>query len=110
MGKKIRIAGLDPSLSNFGISVGTLDIETNKVDIEKFYLVETSAGGSKKQVRVNSDDLRRANEIWRNLKPVIDDAQLILPSCQWAASRQEPRRHTAFALAYWLASTSHSFS
>ena len=61
MGKKIRIAGLDPSMSNFGISVGTLDIDTNKVDIEKFYLVETSAGGSKKQVRVNSDDLRRAN-------------------------------------------------
>jgi hypothetical protein len=47
MGKKIRIAGLDPSMSNFGISVGTLDIDTNKVDIEKFYLVETSAAGAR---------------------------------------------------------------
>ncbi|HBS6700429.1 MULTISPECIES: hypothetical protein [Klebsiella pneumoniae complex] len=96
MGKKIRIAGLDPSLSNFGISVGTLDIETNKVDIEKFYLVETSAGGSKKQVRVNSDDLRRANEIWRTLKPVIDDAQLIF--AELPVGSQSSRAQTSYGI------------
>lgn len=77
MSKKIRIVGLDPSLSNFGISEGTLDIDTNEVVIEKFYLVETEASKNKKQVRVNSDDLRRLTEIFTTLKPVVDNAQLV---------------------------------
>ena len=77
--KTIRVVGVDPSMSNFGLAIGTLDLETDKLDIHGLTLVETKAGGNKKTVRVNSDDLRRANEIWRTAKPIIEQATMEIP-------------------------------
>ncbi|EPD5665264.1 hypothetical protein ACSB4A_004382, partial [Enterobacter hormaechei] len=54
MSKTIRVVGVDPSMSNFGLAIGTLDLETDKLDIHGLTLVETKAGGNKKTVRVNS--------------------------------------------------------
>lgn len=33
MSKTIRVVGVDPSMSNFGLAIGTLDLETDKLDI-----------------------------------------------------------------------------
>ncbi|EMG1587422.1 hypothetical protein V2Y85_004670, partial [Salmonella enterica] len=77
MSKTIRVVGVDPSMSNFGLAIGTLDLETDTLEIHGLTLVETKAGGNKKTVRVNSDDLRRANEIWRTAKPIIEQAHMV---------------------------------
>ncbi|AJJ81910.1 hypothetical protein CH56_4261 (plasmid) [Yersinia pestis Angola] len=46
MSKTIRVVGVDPSMSNFGLAIGTLDLETDKLDIHGLTLVETKAGGN----------------------------------------------------------------
>ncbi|HED5611285.1 TPA: hypothetical protein SCS53_004090, partial [Enterobacter kobei] len=46
MSKTIRVVGVDPSMSNFGLAIGTLDLETGNLDITGLTLVETKAGGN----------------------------------------------------------------
>lgn len=56
---KIKVVGLDPSLSNFGIAIVTIDVDTLDIHVEKLILVETEREAGK-TVRQNSDDMRRA--------------------------------------------------
>ncbi len=74
--KKIPIVGLDPSMSNFGLNHGWYDLDTGVIEIEGFVLVETKKA-SAKTIRVNSDDLRRAGEIVKRIKPYIEQAAIV---------------------------------
>lgn len=96
MSKLIKIVGLDPSMSNFGIAAGTLDLDTNEVKITRFELAETKAGGKKKTVRVNSDDLRRAGEIWAKAKPMIDEAHIVF--AELPVGSQSSRAQTSYGI------------
>ena len=58
MTKSISVLGVDPSLSNFGIAKGQLDLETDKFSLERLELVETSPS-SNKTVRKSSQDYDR---------------------------------------------------
>lgn len=95
MQNTIRIVGLDPSMSNFGVAVGALDIHSGKVTFDRLELAQTK-GGDKKQVRVNSDDLRRAHEIWEMVKPIIDEAQLVF--CELPVGSQSSRAQTSYGI------------
>ena len=77
MSKVIKVVGVDPSMSNFGLAIGTLDLDTDKLEIHGLELVETKAGGTKKNVRVNSDDLRRAKEL--SHKNLVKMKCLVIP-------------------------------
>lgn len=59
----IKIVGFDPALSNLGIAQAEYDIVTGKLDIKNLTLVQTS-NDSTKTIRKNSDDLRRASELY----------------------------------------------
>lgn len=59
---KIPVVGFDPSLRNWGIASGTLDLKTGYLDDLSLQLIETTKGTAK-QVRVNSDDMARAEEL-----------------------------------------------
>lgn len=59
MGRKIKIAGLDGSLRNFGIALLDLDIETLEMTVDDLILSETTKA-SGKQVRASSDLFARA--------------------------------------------------
>ncbi|KLU17104.1 MULTISPECIES: hypothetical protein [Xenorhabdus] len=97
MNKIIKVVGIDPSLSNFGIVFGELDIGNNTVvKIERMELTQTESGDTKKSVRVNSDDLRRASEIWKKAKPIIDQAQLIF--CELPVGSQSSRAQTSYGI------------
>ncbi len=96
MSKKISVVGVDPSMSNFGLAVGTLDLETDELEIHGLTLVETKAGSNKKTVRVNSDDLRRASEIWRVAKPIIDKANMVF--CELPVGSQNSRSQTSYGI------------
>jgi len=54
----LKILGMDPSLSNFGIVHATLNIETLKITPEAMYVLQTEPEKDKK-VRKNSEDLDR---------------------------------------------------
>lgn len=61
-GKTITVVGIDPALRNFGYAVATIDLETDKIlEVTELHLGKTSDEKGK-QVRRNSDDLRRAKQ------------------------------------------------
>lgn len=66
MGRKIKVVGMDPSTSNWGIAVAEVDIETLDFEVTNLILIETESE-KKKGVRKDSDDLRRAREVYAGM-------------------------------------------
>jgi len=59
---KIPVLGCDPSLSNWGLARGMLDLETGIFENVELLLIETKPDDTK-QVRQNSKDINRCEEI-----------------------------------------------
>lgn len=81
MSKKIKILGLDPSLSNFGIVGVSLDIDTLQLAVEKMDLVQTDPEKDKKLkkvVRKNSEDLERGRVLHEGLHSNANGFQLAI--------------------------------
>jgi|GEM_PF-460090 len=77
---KMKIAGMDPSLSNFGIAFATLDIETLKFEVDDLQLVQTEPEKDKKvrkQVRKNSEDLERARLLYKGAMEAAKNAFMV---------------------------------
>ena len=60
----IQVAGFDPSFTNWGIAEGQLDLDTGYLENVRLEIVFTEKGKAK-QVRTNSDDLQRCEELAR---------------------------------------------
>lgn len=61
--RKMKIVGLDPSLSNLGIAMAVLDLDTMTFEVEDLRVVQTEPEKDKKVrkvVRKNSEDIERA--------------------------------------------------
>ena len=63
---KIQVVGFDPSTSNWGICRATVDIHTLDFTVDDLRLVQTESEKNK-GVRKDSDDLRRAQEVWAGM-------------------------------------------
>jgi Holliday junction resolvasome RuvABC endonuclease subunit len=75
---KITVAGLDPSLNNFGMVKGTLDLITGEFDLQHMALSQSETDkAAKKVVRKNSDDLRRAKTHTEALKSFLSDVSIV---------------------------------
>lgn len=59
MSNAIKVVGFDPSLNNFGLAQATLALDDLSIRVDRLILPQTESEGGK-QVRKNSDDLRRA--------------------------------------------------
>lgn len=70
---KIKIVGIDPALRNFGFAQATLDVHTLEYTIDNLILVE-SENEAGKTVRKNSDDLRRATDLFKGLEAACKGA------------------------------------
>lgn len=67
---KIRVVGLDPSMSNFGIAKATLDTDSMTFALDDLVLVKTEPEHDKrarKVVRKNSEDLERARLLHKGI-------------------------------------------
>ncbi len=62
----IKIVGCDPSLRNFGFAQATLNVHTLEYTIDNLILVESESENGK-TVRKNSDDLRRASNLYQGM-------------------------------------------
>ena len=69
MSKKISVVGVDPSMSNFGLAVGTLDLETDELEIHGLTLVA---------------------------KPIIDKANMVF--CELPVGSQNSRSQTSYGI------------
>jgi Holliday junction resolvasome RuvABC endonuclease subunit len=73
----IKIVGIDISLSNLGLAVGTYNTDAAKFTVGNLILVSTELDkANRKTVRKNSDDLRRARILQRALAFVVKDADV----------------------------------
>ena len=74
---KIKLVGIDPALSNMGLAIATLDLATMTFHVDKLTLVQTD-GQATKQVRKNSDDLRRAKILHDGLHEACKEASFAI--------------------------------
>lgn len=76
MSKTITIAGLDPSMRNFGMVKAALDLTTGKIEIIDLVLTETSTSPKNKTVRKNSEDLNRARVLSQAVNIFLHDVDM----------------------------------
>lgn len=78
MSQYIRVAGLDPSMRNFGMVKGTLDITSGVFLPDTIYLATTAADTKKqKVVRKNSLDLLRAKTLFEAMQKFLRDVDFV---------------------------------
>lgn len=73
---KIKLVGIDPALANIGVAHFIYDVSNGKLSAESLALLETKRGTTK-QVRSNSDDLRRAQEGAKFIQGNIQNAAVV---------------------------------
>lgn len=71
----MRIIGIDPSLRNFGLVKGEIDLDTMEWTIFSAELVKTEKGKTK-TVRKNSDDYDRCRILFEGLQEAQKGAQM----------------------------------
>jgi Holliday junction resolvasome RuvABC endonuclease subunit len=71
---------MDPSLANWGIAEGQLDLQTGHLDDVVLETVST-AKGKNKQVRTNSDDLQRAEDLATRVIEIGKRNKVIFVEC-----------------------------
>lgn len=77
MNSVIKVLGMDPSLSNWGIAHAELDLDTLKFKVVDLALVQTEPEKDKKLkkvVRKNSEDLERALLLHRGMTKACESA------------------------------------
>lgn len=94
--KRILVAGLDPAFKNWGIARAWLDLDTLTLDISSMKLVQTDKR-SGKDVRVNSDDLRRARELRAAMMEQTSDCAVIF--AEIPSGSQSARSNMGFGIA-----------
>jgi len=72
----IKVVGQDPSLRNWGLAVGSLDLETKKLTIE-FVDLTNPVLPTGKQVRQNSSDLESALQLYQGATDVSIGAHAV---------------------------------
>lgn len=74
--KEIKIVGFDPSLNNWGIAIGTLNLSTMNLKI--YHLDVTSpAFETGKTTRKNSTDVERAAQLYKAAIPACEGASAV---------------------------------
>ena len=91
----LRIAGLDPSLSNWGCVKGNLNVETSNIEITAPLLIQTLPSKNKR-VRVNSDDLSRAKAIYTKLHLFLKNVDLVF--AELPVGSQNSRSQTSYGV------------
>lgn len=59
---KLTLLGMDPSLNNWGLAIGTYDVTTKQLDVYELRVTQPDIPEGK-QVRNNSKDLARAEQL-----------------------------------------------
>lgn len=74
--KNLKVVGLDPSLRNWGLAVGTYNIETKQITIQKLDVLNPVLPTGK-QVRQNSLDLDSAHQLYLGATAAVEGAHAV---------------------------------
>jgi Holliday junction resolvasome RuvABC endonuclease subunit len=75
-GRRIRVVGQDPSLRNWGLAIGTYDLDTKKLTIESLSVTNPDISKGK-QVRQNSLDLESGFQLYKGAVAAAKDAHAV---------------------------------
>jgi Holliday junction resolvasome RuvABC endonuclease subunit len=92
---KVKLVGLDPSLTHTGIAIMEYDIDTGRFAAPELRLIVTD-NQKGKTVRQNSDDLRRAREVVTGVHAACDGALFAVSEVPMGA--QSARAALAFGM------------
>jgi hypothetical protein len=95
MKRRIKVGGVDPSLTHTGIAKGYFDLDTREWHLE-YVLMAITENESGKTVRKNSDDLRRSRIATRAIYDNLSDCDVIFSEIPSGA--QSARAATAFGI------------
>lgn len=73
MSHKVKVVGLDPSLRNWGWSIGELELTTGELKILRVGVIQPDIPEGK-QVRQNSKDLASSYDLYMGAKDVMEDS------------------------------------
>jgi Holliday junction resolvasome RuvABC endonuclease subunit len=90
----MKILGIDPAMRNFGLARGVLT--GGVLDVQKIGLIETATGKGLKQVRKNSDDLRRCRDLYNGLLPYVEWAEVVF--CEVPVGSQSARAMASYGM------------
>lgn len=74
--RTLRVVGLDPSLRNWGVAVGTYDIVAKALTIQRLDVLNPVISTGKK-VRQNSLDLESAHQLYKGAAAAVKDAHAV---------------------------------
>lgn len=74
--KKLKVLGLDPSMSNLGIAWATYSPESQTLLVDRVETVSPKPETSK-QIRQNSKDLDRAKQLYAALEAAVASSDLV---------------------------------
>lgn len=94
---KMNVLGIDPSLSNWGMSLCELDIANSAIAVQKLEIVKTEPS-KVKQVRRNSDDLERARQLALAMKSMIADNNVRLVFVEVPHGSQSARAMASYGI------------
>lgn len=69
----IKVVGFDPSLRNWGVAKVLLNVRTLDYVIDDLFLIQPDSKKSGKEVRKNSDDLRRCQVLYDGMVDACDN-------------------------------------
>jgi Holliday junction resolvasome RuvABC endonuclease subunit len=75
--KIVNVLGLDPSMSNFGMAIGFINVSTNTLTMDRLSLQKT-VPAKVKSVRKNSDDLYRAKQLYLAMTAELATVDLVM--------------------------------
>lgn len=94
----IRVTGVDLALANLGLVAADVTLEGEIVGVVSLHLIETQKLTTK-QVRQNSDDLRRARELTQNIREFNTRLKSAVVMAEIPTGAQSARAATSFGVA-----------
>lgn len=105
---EIKFAGLDPSMSNLGIALGTYyvgqDDVPDRYEIERIELVQTFPSKEKK-VRKSSQDYERCRELYSKMAAVLNDWMPTICFAEMPAGSQSASGMKSYGISLMLLGT-----
>ncbi|AVE44188.1 hypothetical protein MW722_001507 [Acinetobacter baumannii] len=99
MSNTVRVIGIDPSLKNFGIVVADVNLDDPDLSfsVVSMNLIKSEENkATKKVVRKNSDDLRRAKSLHDGLKEACKGASFAI--CEVPVGSQSARAMASYGI------------
>lgn len=73
----LKVAGLDPSMSNWGICIGMLDAFNGEFEVTEVHVIQPNKFKSEKKMRQNTKDVLLAQDLYKSNMAILTDIDIL---------------------------------